>query len=217
MNISRTEATIRKTRPMPEIAVDSATKSRRFWVICAVWYGRIRLTISRTWSFFSLKNAARKSENVASNGTAVKRVVKASEPARSAPRSALKPRNVSTTTSRSVTTTRRTGSGMKGARRFARSRTTVTWPFASPAFASPPPSFIASPPVPGHSVRAGEKQAPAQNRRSLQLHRLALLRENDLPPGLRPQGAGEGFGGAGLAVDEEGRARRLPDPADPLY
>jgi hypothetical protein len=111
MKMRRTDATISVTRPIPEMAVDSATNSRRLSVSWTVWYGRIRFTSSRTWSFFSLKKAARKSENVASSGTAVSSVVKASEPARSTPRSAAKPRNVSTTISRIVTTSRSRDSG----------------------------------------------------------------------------------------------------------
>ena len=33
----RTEATTSSSRPTPEIAVDSAMKSRMLWVRCAVW------------------------------------------------------------------------------------------------------------------------------------------------------------------------------------
>jgi hypothetical protein len=33
----RNDATIRSTKPTPEMAVDSAMKSRRFWVSRAVW------------------------------------------------------------------------------------------------------------------------------------------------------------------------------------
>src|SRR5262249_15803205 len=53
--------------------------------------------MERICSSFSLKNVTRKSEKLASSGTAVRIVVKASEPARSSPRSARKPRHVSRT------------------------------------------------------------------------------------------------------------------------
>src|SRR5262252_4748604 len=52
------------------------------------------------WSSFSRKKVTRKIENAASNGTAVRSVVNASEAARSKPRSARKPRYVSATTSK---------------------------------------------------------------------------------------------------------------------
>ncbi len=92
---------IRRTRPTLEIVVDSFTKSPRFCMSRVVWYGRMALTTARIWSSFSLKNVARKSENVTSSGIAVRSDANASEAARSRPRSARKPRNVSDTTRRS--------------------------------------------------------------------------------------------------------------------
>ena len=78
--------------PMPEIAVASAMKSRMLCVRWTVWYGSSALTTAMIWSSFSRKKVTRKIENAASSGTAVSSVVKESDPARSKPRSARKPR-----------------------------------------------------------------------------------------------------------------------------
>ena len=72
--------------------------------------------IARISSSYSWKNVTSNRENVASSGTAVSSVVNASEPARSAPRSARKPRNVSDTTPRIVHAGRTSREGRTGER-----------------------------------------------------------------------------------------------------